>query len=83
MTKLGKTYPSKLQKRLLVDKIYSEPVEVQPLTKEGAINTFGSLFDSLGSGIDKAMDILFRNGEDKLDRTFDSQEAEDFLKRFK
>jgi len=52
-------------------------------TEENTMNNFGSLFTSLGNGIDKVMDILFRNGEDKLNQTFNSQEAEDFLKRFK
>jgi hypothetical protein len=52
-------------------------------SQENAIKNFFNVFDRIGSGIDSALGILCRNGENNLNKSFNAQEAEDFLKRFK
>lgn len=42
-----------------------------------------SVFNSLGSGIDKCLDLLLRHGENNLNRTFSKEEADELLKKFK
>jgi len=41
-----------------------------------------NLFDRIDNGINQVMKMFIKNS-DKFDRTFDSKEAEDFLKKFK
>lgn len=48
-------------------------------------NEFASalnIFERLGNSIQTFMNILVKNGENNLNRTFSEKEAEDFLKRF-
>lgn len=73
MPNFGQKYPSKLEKKLVYDK----------MLKDADTSGFESLFNSIGRGIDRALELLLRNGETNLNKTFNSQEAEDFLKRFK
>ena len=59
-------------------KITTTPDELHDI----GLNRAGNLFDRIGDGINQAMN-LFSGNSDKFDRTFDSKEADDFLKKFK
>lgn len=46
------------------------------------IDASRSLFDRIGSGIDRMLEIFVNHG-DKFDRSFNEQEAKEFLNKFK